>query len=283
MKKIVFTLMTLVALVVMAGSAMAQNETTVLPGGTYTYNLTGVYSFNEATAVVTYSGTGETILEQGGSFTIAAATTSTVSFTIEYGTQAAPATSGTITVEITDGTSTCVNSIELDITVSPLPAYTLTIAKDETGYDDCQARNGVSNNSADALGTDIAAEENSFTFTVTPVVTGVTGNFDYSYTIDLPDGSGLNSYTIVDGAGNAVSDGTISYTGVSSVVGDEFTVKFNTTTGIDTKALVASLTLSTSLLEPVDGGGQYQATMASGGSLTQTVNVNAVPTIGSFE
>ncbi len=187
MKKIIFTLMTVFVLVLLAGTAKSANETTVLPGGTYTYNLTGVYSFNAATATVTYDGTGGIITELSSSFTITAQTESTVSFSIQYGTQASPATSGTITVEIADGTSNCSNSIQLDITVSALPVYTLNIEAITNGYSECQARTGAGDNTADAVGT----ESNSFTFEVTPDVQNVTGNFDYSYTISLPTNAEL--------------------------------------------------------------------------------------------
>lgn len=147
MKKIVFTLMTVFALAIMAGGAYAQNETDVLPGGTYTYNLTGVFSVNAATATVTYGGTGATVNQIGTTWAIPANTSSTVSFTIKYGTQAVPATDGDITVVITDNTvGGCSNSIKLTIDVQPVPTYTLALTKDVDGYTECQARTGAGNN-----------------------------------------------------------------------------------------------------------------------------------------
>lgn len=283
MKKIVFTLMTVFALALMANSVMAQNEKNVLGGGTYTYNLSGVLSANDATATVSYDGGGETITQVGTSWDITGGTTSIVSFTIEYGTQASPAGDGDISVVITDDVSGCTNEILLTIDVS-VPIYTLSIAKDETGYLACQTRTGAGDNTPDALGDDSGTEVNTFTFTVTPVITGVTGNFNYSYTIDFPDGSALDSYSIVDSDNNAVTDGVISYTDVSAVQEDVYTVTFNTTTGAATQSLLSQISVgAASVLTAVnDGGGVYNSTMTSGGSLSQTVTVNAVPTIGGF-
>jgi hypothetical protein len=275
MKKNVFTLLTVFALAIMAGGAFAANETTVLPGGTYTYNLTGVLSANAATATVTYGGTGATVAQVGTTWEIPAIISSTVSFTIKYGTQLTPATSGDITVVITDGG--CSNSIKLTITVQPLPTYTLALAKDETGYVECQARTGAGNNLTDARGT----ETNTFTFTVTPVVTGITGNFTYSYTIDLPSNANLLSFNNGSASVLAYSDGVVTYTGVTNVVTDVFTVSFKTTTGKATQTLAALVSIgAASTMTPIDGGGTYEA--ASGGDLSQTVTVKAVPTIGSF-
>ena len=113
MKKIVFTLMSVFVLAIMAGNVNAANETTVLPGGTYTYTLRGVGSVSAATAVVDYTGDNESIAELSNSYTIAAgATNHTVTFTITYGSQTTPATNGDITVVITDATG-CSNNIKI--------------------------------------------------------------------------------------------------------------------------------------------------------------------------
>ena len=283
MKKQFFSIVMMIALVIVAGTAMANNEKNVLPGGTYTYTLQGVYSDNAATATVTYlTGTGVTITPIGTSYTIPARTTSTVSFTVKYGTQASPATTGKISVVIAD-VANCSNSIELNITVLPTPIYSLNLTKDVSTYSDCQARTGVSDNAPDALGTG-SGELNTFTYTVTPIVTNVTGNFTYSYTISLPDNATLRSFNNGSGALlTAYNAGVVTHTGVSAVAPDVFTVTFNTTTGAAAQTLAAALTVgASSLLVPVDGGGTYQAIMTSGGSLTQSVPVKAVPTIGTF-
>lgn len=279
MKKIVFTLMTFFAMAIIAGGAFAQNETDVLPGGTYTYNLTGVYSANAATATVTYGGTGATVTQVGTTWAISAATTSTVSFTIKYGTQAVPATDGDITVVITDNTmGGCSNSIKLTIDVQPVPTYTLALTKEVSTFEECQERTGAGDNTPDALGN--GSESNTFTFTVTPVVTGVTGNFDYSYTISLPTTSALTDFDI---AGPTITAGKVTHTGatIATIAPDVFTVTFKTTTGVSAESILAQLTIgAASTMIPEDGDGTYEA--ASGGDLSQTVTVKAVPTIGSF-
>lgn len=283
MKKLLFSLVMMLALVIVAGSAMANNEINVLPGGTYTYVLSGVSSANGATASVTYSTGIATITELSSSYTIVGgAATTTVSFSIKYGTQTSPAISGKITVTIKDNTSLCSNSTELNITVLALPTYTLAITKDETGYSDCQARNGVSNNSADALGTNIPAEKNTFKYTVTPTIANAAGNFTYSYKINLPVGAVLNAFNDGSGAVTGYIGGIVTHTNVSSATPDVFTVTFNTTTGIPTQTLTAILDDTSSTLVPINGGGTYVSSMTSGGSLTQSVTVKAVPTIGKF-
>lgn len=282
MKKLFFSFVMLVTLVIVAGSAKAANETTVLPGGTYTYTLTGVSSVNAATAAVTYSGNNADIAELSSSYTIAAgATNAVVTFSVTYGTQTTPATSGDILVTITDGTSHCSNSIKLSITVAPMPIYTLTIAANTDGYSECQARTGAGNNSADALGT----EANTFTYTVTPNVSNVTGTFTYSYKIDLPSNSTLNLF---NNGGSGVTGynattGVVTHTDVNTITPDVFTVTFKTTTGVATQILTATIDPASSNLVPTDGGGTYVSTIATGGNSSQSINVNAVPTIGKFE
>jgi hypothetical protein len=166
--------------------------------------------------------------------------------------------------------------------MSDLPTYALNLTTDKTDYSECQKRNGVSSNSADALGTDIVAEKNTFKYIVTPSVDHVSGTFSYSYKIDLPDGAELLSFNNGSSAVSGYLNGVVTHSGVSAVVPDEFIVSFNTTTGKPTKTLTATLSIgASSTLVVVDGGGTYQAT--SGASLTQSVDVKAVPTIGKFE
>ncbi len=56
MKKIVFTLITVFALALMAGSAVAQLNNTPYQGGTYSYTLicNGIKVMNKLTATITY-------------------------------------------------------------------------------------------------------------------------------------------------------------------------------------------------------------------------------------
>ena len=282
MKRILFTLMMIAALAMVANTAKAQNETSVYPGGTYTYNLTGILSHNAATAAVTYSGSNATITELTGSYAIAATIASTVSFTIFYD-DTPLATSGNINVTITDGTSTCANNILLAITVLDLPTYTLALTKDETGFAACQARSGAGDNTADAMGTDIITEVNTFTFTVTPTLANLPSEYDFTYIISLPGGGTLQSFADGSSSVTGFTSGTVSRDETDVTDGHVYTVTFNTTTGINAVALTATLTLAGSnlTLPAAHGSGVYAAT--AGGDLTQTVTVSAVPSIGSFQ
>lgn len=280
MKKIVFTLMTLLALIVVAGSANAQGKFAPNPGGTYHYSLPIVIA-NQSDAVLTATGltTGTSVITNiTPSLTNIATSVTLIEFDVTYSNDA----TGTCKIEfsITDEVSGCTNSIYLDVPMSPVPTYTLTLAKDVSTFDACQKRTGAGDNTADALGD--GSEDNTFTFSVTPAVNGVTGNFTYSYTIDLPSNLVLLSFNNGSASVPAYSGGVVTYTGVSNVVTDVFTVSFKTTTGVATQTLAALVSIgAASTMTPIDGGGTYEAT--NGGTLSQSVTVNAVPTIGQFQ
>lgn len=281
MKKQFFTFLMMIALVIVAGSAMAANEKNVFPGGTYTYNLTGIGSVNAASTTVTYDGDNVTITPVSG-YAIAANTVNgTISFELFFD-DSPLATSGKILVVIDDATSGCSNSIEYSITVLPMPSYTLSIAASIA--ETCQVRTGADDNLADARGT----EDNSFTFTVTPVIANIpTGmEYTYSYDITLPSNAVLTGFTNVTSAVTGYSPGEVTYTLTRTALADEyspdvFTVAFKTTTGAATQSIQASLPLTNSTLVPNNGGtGSYTAT--NGGNLSASVSVKAVPKIGSF-
>jgi len=284
MKKIVLSFVMILALALAANTSKAQGKFAPLPGGTYSYTL-DIDIANQSDATLTTNGltTGTaTISNVTPSLTDIATTVTEITFDVTYSNDA----TGTCTIDfvITDEVSACSNTIYLDVPMNPVPTYTLSIVANTGSYDECQARSGAGDNSAEALGTDITAEENTFTYSVTPVVNNVSGNFDYSYTIDLPDNAVLNSFDNGSGDVAAYSSGVVSYTDVSSVTTDVFTVTFNTTTGEASQTLTAELTVgSSSELSTADGGGTYEATMTSGGSLSESVNVNAVPHIGTFQ
>ena len=58
MKKLLFSLVMMFALVIVAGTAMAQTNSTPIPGGTYNYTISGITSVAGATVSITYSGSG---------------------------------------------------------------------------------------------------------------------------------------------------------------------------------------------------------------------------------
>jgi hypothetical protein len=282
MKQRIFTLVMMLALVIVAGSAMAQTKFAPYPGGTYSYGIPiDIVNQSDATLTATGLTTGtSTISGISPSLTNIAATETEITFNIAYSSNA----TGTcrIAFSITDEVSGCSNNTYYDVTMAALPTYTLTIAQNVTGYSACQARTGAGQDSPDALGDD--TEANTFTFTVTPSFTGLPATYDFDYNISLPNGGSLLSFNNGSGSVTGYSGGVVSRDETNIGDAHVYTVTFNTTTGIATVPLTATLTLAGSelTLPVIYGGGTYTATMAGGGSLTQTVNANAVPGIGSF-
>lgn len=268
MKQRIFTLVLLLALTMFVGKVKAANETDVMIGGKYTYNLKDVYSTLAANASVSYSG-GATPVQVGTTWTILANTNSTVSFEITYGSQATPATDGIITVTITN--ASCSNSIELDINVLPLPKFTLDL--DISAYEACQERSGADNQKPDANET----ESNSFKFTVKPVLTDIPSGATYTYTYDitLPTAGDLTAFTALPAGGSKSR---------TAVADDEYTVTFTTTTGVAAQILTATLNnVITQTLTVTDQYGVvsvYTATLD--GEDTQTATILPVPAIGTF-
>jgi hypothetical protein len=284
MKQKIFTLIMMLALVIVAGSAFGQTKFAPFKGGTYSYaipiELANAGSFTLAASTPANAPITNVVPAIGA----IPQTTTSVTFDIAYPTGAATG-DDTITFVLTDVVSGCTNTIYAIVDIQAPPTYTLTIAKNVGGYSECQARNGVSDRSASALGTDIPAEANSFTFTVTPAFTGLPATYDFDYNIALTGGTGiLNSFSNGSGSVTGYSGGVVSRDETN--VGDDhdFVVTFNTTTGIATETMTATLTLAGSelTLPAIYGGGTYTATMASGGSIEESVDAKAVPTIGGF-
>ena len=268
MKKIVFSLMTLFALALMAGSAIAQNETTVLPGGKYTYTLSGVSSVNAATAVVTYTDAGNvTIAELDGSFTIDAGDDNVdVKFTVLYGSSAVD---GSIKVEITDAVSGCMNSIILTIDVTDAPTIDLEMTADADQY--CQTTLNTTDNTAASLNS-----ANTLTFTIGKTVTFAPDTYTWGYTISLP--TIANSLTlVVKRNGTVTAPGVFS--GIASGATEVWTVEFLTTTNLDIQDVTATLS-AVKLTDTTPAGGVYDETVTDNND--DKVTVKAMPAIGSF-
>ena len=282
----------LLAMVVLASSAMATNEKTVYAGSDYDYVLTGVYSANAATASVAYSTPAQvTITQSGTSYTVPAATSHNVGFNVDYGSSAA---SGVITVTVTDGTSGCSNTIQLHITVMPPPVYTLTISVDQATT--CQARTGAADELADAMG----GETNTLTYTITPVVENVVTGITYEHTFDfqLPATTALiTDVTSTNANVTTYPDGTVTVSGTGTGSGDQgasavtIEVTFGTVVGEATQTLTASLPdvtdTANASLTINDGsnagvGTVIAAEIASGGSASASTSVLAVPSMGAF-
>jgi hypothetical protein len=294
MKKLIFTLMMMAGLALVAGTAMAVNEKTVYTGSTYSYELTGIASANAATTTVNYvdnASNDVTITETSGYSVPSSSTNHTVAFTVAYG---STAESGIITVEITDGTSTCSNSIELHITVMPPPVYTLTISASETST--CQQGTGADDNLADKRG----GETNTITYTITPVVENVISGVDYTYDFDfvLPTNAVFTTLTSSNGNVTTYPNGNVSVSGTGTGSGDQgesavtIDVTFETVVGEQTQTITASLpdvtVTSNAALTIEDGSNSGAGTViageiATGGNSSVDVNILAVPDMGSFQ
>lgn len=284
MKKQFFTFLMMIALVIMAGKAMAAagDKFNPYPGGTYSYTLP-ITIANQSDATLTATGltTGTSTLENiSPSLTNIATTVTQITFDIDFSDNATGIC--VVAFSITDEVSTCSNNIFVNITMAAKPTYTLAIVKNEAGFSSCQKRTGAADNAADALGD--GSETNTFTFTVVPVFENLPATYDYTYVISLPNGGSLQGFSDGSSSVTGFSGGTVSRDETN--VGDAhvYTITFTTTTGISTETLTATLNLTGSNLTlPTSvGGGVYAATQAATGVLTQSVTVNAVPTIGQF-
>ena len=306
MKRILFTLMMIAALAMVANTAKALNDKEVYAGGTYSYQLNGIVVNTTGTATIVYTNNGTstgnvTVSNLSGGFggtAPAAITAATGASTFDLTFAALVAQgAGTLQVTITDGAAAnaCANFIEFGITVLPPPTYQLALTVLTTGYEVCQARTGVAENAPDALGTNIAGEVNTLSFTVTPTIAGIItdSSYTYNYTLSISDlNAALNSYDIASTDVSITNLATIGagekYAHTQTIVptsltGDVFTVTFNTTTGIAVQDIVAAITTGATFSElTVTGGVVVQATIPGTNLGTETVKVGAVPTIGSF-
>ena len=278
MKKIVFSLMTLFALALMAGSAFAQTATTPYVGVSYTYNLGGIVVANNSTAVVTYNGTGATITTTPIALTSAS---TSLSFSVVYS-DGTGTGEGDLTVTITDDVTGCSNLINLHIV--PTPAPTLELAVSASVTDLCQNLNSSPNDNEAA---DIGAADNTFTFTVTPTTTGTLNAGDtYSFDFDLNDYfiGATTAITIEHTTGSATANpsGAVgSQIVITNAPHDEaqvFTVTFATTTGLPNETINGAAS---------DGelqvGGTVPATyIATYNPSNVDVVVKSTPAIGVF-
>jgi hypothetical protein len=262
-------------LALVAGTAMGQNENVVVAGGTYNYSLDGIYSVGAATATVSYGGTNATITEVGGSYTIPTETSTTVDFEIQYATNA---TSGIITVNVSDGT--CTNFIEYSITVTTPPSINLAVA-DAADYG-CQdlAASPLTDNTSAA--DDVAASSNSFTFDISASITDEPVDFDATADIAVTGGGDLSDLTVTysgQGSYTGGASGTLTWDeNDSGVITGTFTVTFTTSTGFADQTV--NLTASSVSVTENGGGADYDETATANND--DNVVVNAMPSIGGF-
>lgn len=285
MKKFFYSIVLLVTLVIVAGSAKGQTGDKPYPGGKYTYTLGGIKLNSAGKVKIEYSGgvSGTTInnfVGLTGTDLLAldiAATITEIKFDITYD-LAESAGLRTIKVTITEGT--CSNFISKSIEIQNKPALTLSLIAENTTI--CQLVNENPNDNTAAAVTD-GVIENTFTYKVTPAITNVAngGTYSYEYEITLPSNNELKDFTITGNANYNPATQKVTYTNVSgNPQADIFTVKYKTTTGKPDQSLQAQL--GNSKLTVASGGGQYTGTITTGLSGTSTVIVKALPSIGSF-
>lgn len=262
----------MIALVIVAGTAMAQLNNTPYQGGTYTYKLNGITVVNASTATVSYDGTGASLPTP---IAIAIGANQTITFQVTY---SQAATSGTLKVNIVDNTSTCNNFIELAITVKAKPTIDLAIVG---SVDDlCQ---NLNNSPADNTDASVGSAANTFTFTVTPTIVNepAAGTYTYDYTLALPDLAtiGLTNYSITRTSGTGTwTESTGEVVGATTTADQVFTISFNTTTGITAKTITG--TLSAVSLTENSGNGNYVETVTTNNE--DNVIVKTTPKIGTF-
>jgi hypothetical protein len=277
MKQKIFTLVMMLALVIVAGSAFGQTKFTPYAGGTYSYTIPIDLANNgSATLVLSNAADIDYTLVAPASLAAILSSVTEVDFTLGFQTDVA-AGPRTITFTLTDGTSTCSNVIVAIIDIQEAPALDLTIAASIVNT--CQNRNAdPDDNVAETVG----AAQNSFTFTVTPDITGAPTDYTYTYDIDITDIAGaLTAYDVVysgaGGAGAYVGDengGTVTLDEAAGETTGVFTVTWTTTTGAATQNIEA--TLSNGNLLDNTGGGNYAATYTDA---DDDVDVRAVPGI----
>ncbi|MBN1767260.1 MAG: hypothetical protein JW842_01995 [Prolixibacteraceae bacterium] len=284
MKKLIFTLMMMAGLALVAGTAMAVNETEVYRGGTYTYNLNGIKVVNTAAnVIIDYAGDASETITINSGFVTGTPLTAPVgddyvaNFNIKFSTSATIGLD-TLTVEISDqGTNGCSNWIIYEITVLADPTIDLAIVADEDQY--CQETTNNTNNEAASLGS-----TNEISFDVTPTITNTGSNdYTYTYTLDIPvDGeTSFNTYLISYGGSGTFDEatGVVSNANAASGTTESFTITFNTTTGLDVETITGTIESGASITMTASNA-SFNETVTDNNE--DIVTVNRTPSIGSF-
>jgi len=255
MKQKIFTLVMMLALVIVANSAFAAPDTTPYKGGNYPYtvdiSLLGSTGVHVADATFDYTpSTGVTV---PGTRALTPDSTS-INFRVGFGLTSG---NGILTVTITYvGAGGCSNNIQLTITPQDPPTMNIAISTLNTGG--CQ--NDLDTPITDGSADNYNGGTNSVTYTVA-TAGGPSGVASISYTLGV--------------SGHAL---TTDPSGAQTATGD-FTAEFTTTEGAGftlTGSIAAGATFT---MNAANGGGTY--------SLTRTtpsvgVTYNDLPTIGAF-
>ena len=306
MKRIIFTLMIMAGLAMVANTVKAQNENVVYGGGTYTYQLDGIKTSGANGEInIEYGGLTEEIImtstivsgDEPTWVIDAEAGSYTASFTIEFSEVVTQATDNlTVTITDLDGTKACSNYINYEITVMPIPTYTLAL--EASIEETCQVGAGDAannDNTPEYLGTDIEAEEVTFNVTVTPTISGIIPGtqytYDYTLAIDNLTGTllsyGIDHSSFTIDLENLDEGDNFEHTlteGVGSPSADVFTITFNTTTGLAAQEIEAALEMTpgSAVLSSAFGGIDVNADVTTGEDSDATITVGAVPSIGGF-
>lgn len=290
MKKLFFSFVMLVTLVIVAGSAMGQTAITPYAGTTYTYTLSGVKLNAAGTADVSLiNGTSWSLVsasDQSGALTVTGTkvtvpTTSTsLIFKIKYNDNET-AGSKTLKVLLTDGAG-CTNYINLAVTVIAKPTLVLAVTSSTTEI--CQTTDNITNNTAGSVGA-----TNTFTFTVTPTYGSATvaDGAKYAFKFDLNDyvldPTGANTVISIvrssgDGTATPSAKGSAQIAIAGATNAQTFTVTFATTTGTAPETIKGTAS-SAVLTVGGSGTGTYDGTYSPD---HVDVLVKSTPSIGTF-
>lgn len=289
MKKILFTLMMIAVMAMVANTAKAQGTAqNPYPGGTYDYNLNGVYtSATDATATISWTGlaetgvitTSHTEVTANVAYTIDGTTDHVFDFQVTYD-MAETAGAKTLTVTITDGTGGCTNFINLAITVQSAPSIALQI----TAATDITCQNlGTPGDNEDAAtavgGTPPAA--NQLVFTVTPTPSAGVTTYTYDFNFNLDDWTfGATNLTVTAVSSGSFASGTTGYdiTGATGAV--TVTVEFTTTTNQAQQDFAATISDPVLTVATVDYTAGNSITAPTAGNNVSTITYT--PAIGAF-
>ena len=282
MKRFLFTLMTLVALVLVANTTFAAVNSTVIKGGTYPYSINGITLNSDGHAIINYGGTGATFYDvngagaaveytAGSNISYTAGSSLTLTFSIEY---SLTATGGDITVDVYDDDSGCHNTITLTITTNNAPSFDLTISNDNSG---CQTTSTTTDYQTPAS----YQSSNTITYTVSKgTVTDAPATYTWGFTIDIPNTtSNLDNYTVTYGATDITGDMPYDVTGLASTATSaDIVVTFYTTTGIADQTLTGTVSAGT-VTDTGTGGATYDESNTPD---TSDATILAMPSIGAF-
>lgn len=278
MKRFLFTMMTLVALVLVANTTFAATGDKFEPyqGGKYSYTVGTITVQTAGTAGISFIGfdTAPTIsgVNRSGSnpsYVIPTGGT-TLAFDLTYDLNE---TTGVDTVVVTVTEGSCTNKISLAVTITAKPTLTLTLA---AGTPSCSNVDGTTVDGTAPGST--GATANTFNYTITPGSMAGVDSFKVTFALDAYTfGSVTNAKTAGTSSGGASAGAAITVTQATDA--QTITVTYNTTPGAGT-TFTGTMTTAKFKLPASAGGGEYDCTLAGNNA---TATVAPVPVIGTFQ